>query len=133
MGTSYLLDTNTITKTMRGLFPDDGLAFVERIMEKQIRLSVISRIELLGWKPDDPAFEADLHKLVKQSTEYVLTEKVIQETIALRRKIRIKLPDAIIAATALVHKLTLVSDNDTDFLRVPRLKYINPMRLQSTD
>ncbi len=46
----------------------------------------------------------------------------------LRRSIKIKLPDTIIAATAIVHKLTLVSDNDVDFLRVPKLKYLNPTK-----
>lgn len=129
MGTAYLLDTNTITKTMRGIFPADGLVFVQQIMADEVNLSVISRIELLGWKPDDSEFETDVANLVKLSDEFGLTEEIVQATINLRKTVKIKLPDAIIAATALVHKMTLVSDNDTDFLRVPKLKYVNPARL----
>ncbi|TAE34104.1 MAG: PIN domain-containing protein [Cytophagales bacterium] len=34
-----------------------------------------------------------------------------------------KLPDAIIAATAIVHNLTLLSTNDSDFERIEGLKY----------
>jgi predicted nucleic acid-binding protein len=129
VGAAYLLDTNAISKTLRGLFPEGGLAFVQQRLTNQPKLSVITRIELLGWKPDDPAFAADLALIVQQSTEYALTEAVILKTIELRKQVKIKLPDAIIAATALVHKLTLVSDNDTDFLRVPKLRYVNPARL----
>ncbi len=114
---------------MRGIFPADGLVFVQQIMADEVNLSVISRIELLGWKPDDSEFETDVANLVKLSDEFGLTEEIVQATINLRKTVKIKLPDAIIAATALVHKMTLVSDNDTDFLRVPKLKYVNPARL----
>lgn len=105
--------------------------FVQQILSQSINLSIITRIELLGWKPEDPEFEADLVEFINQSTEYPLTEEVAQKTIELRRQVKIKLPDAIIAATALVHRLTLVSDNDVDFLRVPKLRYINPARLMA--
>lgn len=106
-----------------------GLASIQKLMAEELKLSIITRIELLGWKPDDPAFAADLILIIEKATIILLTEEVVLKTIELRKRVKIKLPDAIIAATALVHKLTLVSDNDRDFLRVPRLKYVNPARL----
>ncbi len=129
MGKKYLIDTNVISKALRGLFPDSGMAFVEELLGSQVNISVITRIELLGWKPDHLDFAADLALVVQQANEFALDEAVVLQTIALRKSIKIKLPDAIIAATALVNKLTLVSDNDVDFLRVPRLKYVNPSRV----
>ncbi|RYF68263.1 MAG: type II toxin-antitoxin system VapC family toxin [Cytophagaceae bacterium] len=130
MGKKYLIDTNLISKALRNLFPNPGLSFVENQFNSRLQISVITRIELLGWKPDDPGFEADLRLLVDQAIEYPLTDEIVDQTIALRKSVKIRLPDAIIAATALVHKLTLVSDNDVDFLRVPKLKYINPARIR---
>lgn len=53
-----------------------------------------------------------------------LSDEIIEKKIELRRKVKIKLPDALIAATAIVHNLTLLlSTNDSDFLKVPKLKY----------
>jgi hypothetical protein len=129
MGKTYLVDTNIVTKTLRGLLPNNGMAFMSSVLVTPINLSVINRIELLGWLPADLDFAADLALFVTSSREFDLTEPIIQQTIDIRRKAKIKLPDAIIAATAIVNNLTLLSDNDVDFLRVPRLKYLNPAKL----
>ena len=43
-----------------------------------------------------------------------------------RRKVSIKLPDAVIAATALLHDLTLVTRNVKDFEKVDGLRIYNP-------
>lgn len=129
MGKEYLLDTNIVSKTLQGLLPEKGLEFMSTVLETTPNISVVNRIELLGWLPIDPDFAADLKSFVAASHEFGLTEDIIQQTILIRRNARIKLPDAIIAATAIVYGLTLLSDNDSDFLRVPRLKYINPAKL----
>ena len=42
---------------------------------------------------------------------------------------KIKTPDAIIAATAIVHKFTLLT-NDDDFKNIPGLQIIEPQLLQ---
>ncbi len=54
---------------------------------------------------------------------------IIKQAILVRRETKIKLPDAIIAATALVRDLTLVSRNEKDFSQVKGLKWINPHAL----
>jgi predicted nucleic acid-binding protein len=58
-----------------------------------------------------------------------VNQDIIQKTIEIRKKFRLKLPDAVIAATALVYDYTLISDNDKDFVKVSGLKYINPMKM----
>jgi predicted nucleic acid-binding protein len=63
---------------------------------------------------------------VKDSLVLPLTNNIVDKAIEIRRSRKIKLPDAIIAATALAHDYTLISRNDDDFRKIPGLKYINP-------
>ena len=50
---------------------------------------------------------------------------VVRQTILLRQQYRTKLPDAIVAATALVHGLVLVSRNTSDFQKIVGLIVVN--------
>lgn len=54
-----------------------------------------------------------------------LDEPVVQQTMLLRQQRRIKLPDAIIAATALAHGLPFVTRNASDSQDIARM-IINP-------
>lgn len=63
---------------------------------------------------------------INGSTVLDLNRAVVDQTIAVRKKYRLKLPDAFIAATAIVNNFTLIADNDRDFGEVDILKYINP-------
>lgn len=70
---------------------------------------------------------------MKQTTEFIqnsivigLEEAIILRTIALRKLLKIKLPDAVIAATAIVHDLTLITRNTDDFKNIPGLTVLNP-------
>jgi predicted nucleic acid-binding protein len=55
----------------------------------------------------------------------VLDENVVKQTIAIRKTHKIKLPDAVIAATALVYGLSLISRNEADFKKIPHLSRID--------
>lgn len=58
--------------------------------------------------------------------EIPLSASVVQQTIALRSKYPVKLPDAVIASTALTAGLKLMTRNQTDFERIEGLVIINP-------
>lgn len=57
-----------------------------------------------------------------------IDDAIIAEGIRIRKTVKIKLPDAIIAATAIINDLVLISDNDKDFEKVMPLglQYLNP-------
>lgn len=55
-----------------------------------------------------------------------LTSDIVNKCIDIRKKQKTKLPDAIIAATALVHDFTLITRNISDFKNIDDLKLINP-------
>lgn len=87
----------------------------------------ISRIEVLGFpQPDDQLAMADA--LFARLTPVPVDEAVIAETIRLRRTRRIKIPDALIAASALTRGLPLVTHNLADFRSIDSLTLIDPER-----
>ena len=57
---------------------------------------------------------------------YELDQDIKDQTAEIRKHYNLKLPDAIIAATAIVNKLTLITRNTKDFDRLSRLKVSNP-------
>lgn len=89
-------------------------------------LSVITRIELLGWFKASKKTLNRLGNYVNNAFIYPLNEPLILKTIELRQLYKIKTPDAIIAATALINDMTLLTRNLSDFKQIPGLKLINP-------
>jgi predicted nucleic acid-binding protein len=130
MGEAFVLDTSAVIKYLNESFPEKGYDFVDKeFTNGNTLLSVISRIELLAWKPTN-AEEINVYEDFIACSEIIpITEAIILKTIEVRRDYKLKLPDAIIASTALVLNRTLLADNDLDFLRIPNLKYINPRTL----
>jgi len=128
MGKSFLADTNIAARFIAEDLSEKGKLFLEAgIEENKIYISVINRIELLSWKVDKPK-ERLISIFLKNVTEYPIQEKVIDKTIEIRRNYKIRLPDAIIAATCLAHKLILLTDNEADFNKIKGLKIINPTK-----
>ena len=99
------------------------------IVDNESIISVISRIEIMSWNPDDPNDLKVLETFIDGSEIKNLTEEIILQTIKIRKQAKIKLADAIISATAIVNDLTLIADNDKDFKKVKDLKNINPNKI----
>lgn len=89
-------------------------------------VSIVSRIEALGFPritvEEDVALVAALDSLIEAG----LTDAVAKRAITLRQERKMGLADAIIAGTALVHDLPLVTRNVDDFKHVPGLTLIDP-------
>ena len=130
MGIKYLWDTNTVIYYLQKLFPASAEEFIDAaLMEFQPALSVISEIELLCWKT---ASEKDLIVLKEFTAEFhviELEQSIKLKTIELRRIHGIKLPDAVIAATALTYELTLLTRNVKDFRNIDGLQLFSPWDL----
>ena len=89
-------------------------------------MASVTQIEVYGFTGLKPEEEAALDILFRRLTVHPLDAAVIERAIALRRENRMGLADAIIAATALVHDLSLVTRNEEDFKLATGLLVINP-------
>lgn len=125
MGTNYLIDTNTLLEFVGNTLPLKAHAFVENVINESFNVSVINRIEVLGHE----SATQGLTDFMNLANTYQLTEAIEKQTISLRKQKKIKLPDAIIAATALVHNFIVISRNVKDFVNIEDLNYVNPYEL----
>jgi predicted nucleic acid-binding protein len=130
MGTGYLIDTNAVIDYLAEVMPATGLAFMDVIFDSnEIVISVVTHIELLGFQaPED--YIQKCRSLIELAEVIPLVDAdIVERAIQIRRDTKLKLPDAVIAATALVRGLILVSRNEKDFGRVSGLAYANPHAL----
>ena len=127
MGT-HLIDSNAVIDYLTGNLPPNGMAFMDGLVNAVPQVSVITQIEVLGYNAPPSAYQL-LADFMKDSEIIELSEPVVNQTIALRKLYKIKLPDSIIAATALVHELRLVSRNTSDFKNITGLTVIDPHTL----
>jgi len=122
MGQQYLIDSNIIIGYAAKILPTKSMEMMDSILPS---ISVISRIELLGWHNATDEQLAKSSNILSRVSIFDLTENIIQKTIAIRQKCKVKTPDAIIAATALVNNFTLITRNESDFKDIEGLQILN--------
>lgn len=128
MGTRYLIDTCVVIKYLEEVLPPEGLEFIDKVVDEESTVSFITKIELLVWNPPLPDDIKIREEFLNGSQITYITDEIIEKAIQIRKEKNLKLPDAVIAASALANDFTLLSDNDKDFLKVEPLglKYLNP-------
>ena len=123
----YLLDTNTIIDFLNAKLPLNANQLLFSIDPK---VSVITRIELFSSSKISDKELIALNDFIEIITIYdTINLEIITICIDLRKKYKIKLPDALIAATAIINNLILITRNTKDFENVLELKCINPYEL----
>ena len=123
---SCIIDTNILIYHLAGVLTDQAEATLAGALESGSSISIITRIELLGWRNHSPDSLKAAEALLNSVSEIPLHEEIIRLCISLRQNYSIKLPDAIIAATARYANFPLMTRNVTDFERVPELKMVDP-------
>jgi predicted nucleic acid-binding protein len=108
-----VLDTNAILYLLGG-------KLLEPLPAGQYFISVISEIELLFYPLLDETAQSRIEGFFSEITIIGLTEAVKKLAIRMRRVHQLKLPDAIVVATALSLDATLHT-NDAKLLRIPAL------------
>lgn len=99
------------------------------LSQHNVAISPIVRIELLSFPDLSDEEEQITADLLTQFESVPLLPEIEDQTIQLKRQYRIKLPDAVIAATALHWSASLVTRNIDDFKRVTELDVYNPFAI----
>lgn len=117
-GNRLFVDTNILLYFLKG---DQDV--IEMISDKDLVISFITELELLSF----PRITADSEETIKGLLKSCLIVDVSSEikdlTIEFRRKSKLKLPDAIVAATAFYNKLPLLTA-DKQFRTIEELEII---------
>ena len=118
-----LLDSNVIIYASQS----EHAALRELIAEQSPYVSAISYVEVLGYYDLTLEERKFFEQFFQSANVLSISEPVLVEAVKLRQLRKMTLGDALIAATTLVHGLTLVTRNQKDFEWIPNLSSLNPV------
>jgi predicted nucleic acid-binding protein len=119
-GRKALFDSNVIIYLSKREIP---LSFVDQF--DALFVSIITYMEILGYPFSNPKEELFIKELLSVFQTIFIDQRIADITVDIRKKNRIKLPDAIISATAISENLELVTRNVDDFSKID-VKLSNP-------
>ncbi len=121
-GKTALFDSNIIIYISKGEI--DFLRVTNNYDD--IYISIITYMEVLGFKFNDEIKKQKVIDLLKNFNIIWLNKNIVEEVIVIRQKVKIRLPDAIIAASAKLFEFDLFTRNVNDFKNISALNIINP-------
>ncbi|WP_373548233.1 type II toxin-antitoxin system VapC family toxin [Haliscomenobacter sp.] len=122
-GRRLLLDSNIIIYVAKKQLDPGG--FIQP--EDELFISDISYMETLGYPFSDENEKRETTAILDVLFRFSIEESIVQKVVEIKQQRRIKLPDAIIAATAIVRNCAIVTRNVSDFQNFAGLVVINPM------
>lgn len=126
MGARFLIDSNAAIDFLGGLLPIAATTRLESwILNGECAISIINRIEMYSIVLPPAALTA-VNNFVASVQIFALSDIIADRTILIRQAHRLKLPDAVIAATCLENTLPVISRNQADFGKVIGLTVIDP-------
>ena len=125
---SYLLDTNVVIHFLDASLPIKSINTLNQIVDDAPMVSVVTKMELLGFNFTSIDEQTIMETFINNCNVIDINNDIVAKTISIRKTKKIKLPDAIIAATAIVGNFTLIT-SDPDFKNISELKVIDPHSL----
>ncbi len=123
----YLIDTNILIYHTKGSQPATDL-ITNLIAQHSFNISILTKIEFLGWDKHTPDGFEKCNRLIENANIYPVDDDIASKAIELKRKVKIKLADSVIAATALLNNLKIVTKNIDDFNGIEGLDFENPFK-----
>ena len=121
-GTDFLADTNALIYLL------NGNSCMRPFLQSKLAFSVISEMELLSFSGITAEEENNIKSLLLDCIEISLSNEIKEKTIEICKKYKTKLPDAIVAASAIVKNLPLITaDKGFNQIEELDLKLIVPV------
>lgn len=122
-GIKFLLDTNIVIGLLKEYDAAIALAEHTGLELEKTAVSQITRMELLGYPKITDEDERVIHAFLNECQILLLDERIEAKATQLRRSGAFKLPDAIVAATAMIHELRLLTLDKGMIQGLQRLGY----------
>ena len=120
-----LLDSNIIIYTAQ----PENTKLRRWVSMNDVQVSALSQVEVLGYHKLSEEERSLFNQLFASFVVLPITSEIIDNAVNLRQQKRMGLGDSIIAATALVHSLTIATRNLKDFQWIPNLQVVDPLSL----
>jgi predicted nucleic acid-binding protein len=119
-----LVDTNILIYLSKKQLAFDKVA----LPGDKLFISVITYMEVLGYRFPNNSEKKIVEELCKNLPVIELDREIVEMVIQIRQQNKIKLPDAIILATAIINNFELITANVNDFSNIHHdIEIINPM------
>jgi hypothetical protein len=118
-----LIDSNIIIAFAK----DNSFDEFSSKFDREFFASKITELEVLGYHSLSNKDKLELERIFSIISLIEIDNTVIAEAIRLRQKKSMSVGDVIIAATALINNLPLVTANTADFKWIKNLELINPL------
>ena len=119
-GNNAMLDSNILIYLSKNELP---LEFLDPF--DSLFISVISYMEVLGYTFPNAEEDGFVKKIIDLFNVHFIDQEIAEIVIKYRKQQRIKLPDAIIAATAEANGFCLITRNIDDFKNI-NIRILNP-------
>lgn len=103
-GSRLFVDTNILLYLISG---DETVA--ELLNGKHVAISFVTELELLGYKNLSESDLKIIQELINEATVIDINAEIKRLVVLLRKNYKIKLPDALVVASALYSNLPLVT------------------------
>jgi hypothetical protein len=118
-----LLDSNILIYAPRPAYAH----LLPLLLDQHCFVSDVSRLEVLGFHKLSLAEKTYYEEVFQHKNILPITRDVIDVAIQLRQAQKMSVGDSIVAATALLHGLELLTRNTSDFLHITGLRFFDPV------
>lgn len=126
MGITQLFDSSAVILYFNDAVTDPSFALIKQaISQGSAAISVVTRAEVLAWPSHTPQSLEAAKAGLAVFEQMDVNAAVADEAARIRRAYHVKLPDALIAATATLRGLVVVTANFRDFERVAGLQVVH--------
>ncbi|MBK6978313.1 MAG: type II toxin-antitoxin system VapC family toxin [Cytophagaceae bacterium] len=125
MAKKFLIDTNVLIKYLNGSLDQNLASLIDNI---NIEISIITKIEILSWSGFSEFQKNQILIFLSKCRMFSVEDEIIETVVGFRNKYKLKIPDAIIAATAFYNNMQLVT-LDKDFANIKGLRIISSIEI----